>query len=198
MFIEIDGEVKGSFTVTNTYREGFKKVLIDFQEQMKTYLISGDNDSERAFLEPIFKQNGAVLFGQSPQDKLEFIKKLQAEGIFTGMIGDGLNDAGALQQSDIGIVISENINNFTPASDAILHASKFSSLPKMADYAKKSVNLVYAAYGLALIYNVIGLSFAVQGILSPIIAAILMPASSITIAIFGVVSSSWVARRMKL
>jgi Cu+-exporting ATPase len=198
VFIEIDGKVKGHFTVSNTYREGFKNVLDNFQEKMKTYLISGDNDSERAFLEPMFKKNGAVLFRQSPQEKLEFVKKLQSEGTFTGMIGDGLNDAGALQQSDVGIVISENINNFTPASDAILHASKFASLPKMANYARRSVNLVYAAYGLALIYNVIGLSYAVQGVLSPIVAAILMPASSITIAIFGVVSSSWMARRMKL
>ncbi|MCB0653425.1 MAG: heavy metal translocating P-type ATPase metal-binding domain-containing protein [Saprospiraceae bacterium] len=198
VYVEIDGKIKGHFTISNTYREGFKNVLLSFQEKMKTYLISGDNDSERIFLEPLFNQNGAVLFRQSPQEKLEFIKKLQSEGTFTGMIGDGLNDAGALQQSDIGIVISENINNFTPASDAILHASKFASLPKMTEYARKSVQLVYAAYGLALIYNVIGLTFAVQGVLSPIVAAILMPASSITIAVFGVVSSSLVARRMRL
>jgi Cu+-exporting ATPase len=198
VYLEIDGTTKGHFTISNTYREGFKNVLLAFQERMKTYLISGDNDTERAFLEPLFNKNGAVLFRQNPQDKLEFIKKLQSEGNFTAMIGDGLNDAGALQQSDIGIVISENINNFTPASDAILHASKFASLPKMTEYTRKSVKLVYVAYGLALIYNVIGLSFAVQGLLSPIIAAILMPASSITIAVFGVVSSSLVARRIKL
>ncbi|KAA3634360.1 MAG: HAD family hydrolase [Bacteroidetes bacterium] len=198
VYVEIDGHVKGHFTISNTYRDGFKNVLNSFQQRMRTFLISGDNDNERTFLEPLFKQNGAVLFRQSPQEKLEFIKKLQSEGTFTGMIGDGLNDAGALQQSDIGIVISENINNFTPASDAILHASKFASLPKMADYANRSVKLVYAAYGLALIYNVIGLSYAVQGVLSPIVAAILMPASSITIAVFGVVSSSWMAKRMKL
>ena len=114
------------------------------------------------------------------------------------MLGDGLNDAGALMQSDVGIVISENINNFTPASDAILSADKFDQLPTMVAYVNRSIRLVYYAYALATIYNIIGLSFAVQGLLSPVVAAVLMPLSSISIALFGVLSSSWLAKRMGL
>ena len=102
------------------------------------------------------------------------------------MLGDGLNDAGALQQADVGIVIAEDTNNFTPACDAILDAQQFRMLPDFIRYAQSSLKVVYGAYGLAFIYNVIGLSFAVQGTLSPVIAAILMPLSSVTIVAFGV------------
>jgi Cu+-exporting ATPase len=137
-------------------------------------------------------------FQQSPNDKLQFIKNLQQQDEHVLMIGDGLNDAGALRQSDVGIVVTENTSNFTPASDAILGSSRFQDLPLFIRFTRGSIRLVYGAYFLALIYNVIGLSFAVQGTLSPVIAAILMPSSSVTIVLFGVLSSSLLARRMGL
>lgn len=112
------------------------------------------------------------------------------------MIGDGLNDAGALQQSDVGLVIAENTNNFTPASDAILDAKHFANIPALLSYSRTSNRLVMYAYVLAIFYNIIGLSFAVQGLLSPVVAAILMPLSSITIVTFGVISSRLAGRRL--
>ena len=114
------------------------------------------------------------------------------------MLGDGLNDAGALKQSDAGIVIAEDTNNFTPACDAILQADQFPRLPRFIEFARRSIRLVFWAYGFAFIYNVIGLSFAVQGALSPIVAAILMSLSSISIVLFGMLASNWTARRMGL
>ena len=110
------------------------------------------------------------------------------------MVGDGLNDAGALRQSNVGIVIAENTNNFTPACDAVLDAENFADLPQFADFSQRGIQVVFGAYFLAFIYNVIGLSFAVQGLLSPVIAAILMPLSSITIIVFGVGMSSLLFR----
>jgi Cu+-exporting ATPase len=112
------------------------------------------------------------------------------------MIGDGLNDAGALQQSDVGLVITENLNNFSPSCDAILAADQLPKLPAFLQLARTAKRIVLAAYGLALIYNVIGLSFAVQGLLSPVIAAILMPLSSVTIVLFGMGMSGWLGRRV--
>ena len=184
-FIKINGQQKGIFTSKNSYRKGIAYLLKKWHGQYKLFLLSGDNDGERPFLEKWFFKNH-LFFQQSPKDKLTFIKNNQQAGAKVMMLGDGLNDAGALQQANVGIVIAEDTNNFTPACDAILDAKQFRYLPEFIQYAQQSLKVVYAAYGLAFIYNVIGLSFAVQGTLSPVIAAILMPLSSVTIVAFGV------------
>ncbi len=114
------------------------------------------------------------------------------------MIGDGLNDAGALRQSDLGIVVAEDTNNFTPACDAIIHGEAFNQLPKFVSLARSGVRIVHWSYAVALTYNIIGLSVAVTGQLSPLIAAILMPVSSISIVLFGVGMGNLKARRLKM
>jgi len=100
------------------------------------------------------------------------------------MVGDGLNDAGALLKSDMGIAVTEDTSYFTPASDAILDATMLVKLPKFIQFCRHAVNIIHRSFGIALLYNLIGLFFAIQGGLSPVIAAILMPVSSITIIIF--------------
>ena len=184
-FVKINGQQKGIFTSKNSYRKGIAYLLKRWKGEYKLFLLSGDNDGEKPFLLNWFFKNH-LFFEQSPKDKLNFIKTNQQTGAKVMMLGDGLNDAGALQQADVGIVIAEDTNNFTPACDAILDARQFRFLPDYIRYAQQSLKIVYAAYGLAFIYNVIGLSFAVQGTLSPVIAAILMPLSSVTIVAFGV------------
>lgn len=114
------------------------------------------------------------------------------------MLGDGLNDAGALMQSNVGIAVSEHSAQFSPASDAILDGSKVGLLDKFIAYAKAGKKIVLASFILSILYNIVGLSFAVQGTLSPIIAAILMPASSISIVLFVTILSSFVARKKGL
>ncbi|MCP3931333.1 MAG: HAD-IC family P-type ATPase [Bacteroidetes bacterium] len=198
VFIKIGNTVKGSFHIRHTYRQGLEELMIDFQKKYKLALLSGDNDRERRFLRPFFPSDNSLHFNQSPRDKLNFIKNIQNKEETVLMLGDGLNDAGALQQSDVGIVVTENINNFTPACDAILSAEQLHRLPLFMQFANKSRRLVYYAYLFALTYNVIGLSFAVQGALSPIIAAILMPLSSISIVIFGMLSSNFLGYTMGL
>jgi len=135
-------------------------------------------------------------FNRSPQDKLEFVKKLQRHGQHVLMLGDGLNDAGALRQSDLGIVVAENTNNFTPACDAIIHADEFARLPQFVRLAREGVKIVNRSYIVALSYNAIGLSFAVTGALSPLSAAILMPISSVSVLLFGIGRNNWAASRI--
>ena len=121
---------------------------------------------------------------------------MQAKGRNVMMIGDGLNDAGALMQSNVGIVISEDSNNFTPACDAILGAKAFPSLLSYLTFLKKARWIIIGAFVLAFLYNVLGLYFAVRGELSPVVAAILMPISSITVMVYGLLSSTLVFRKM--
>ena len=209
VFIAVNGVVKGCFEVRSRYRDGLMSVLNFFRQtkpatwfgkKEKDYthvwLLSGDQDREATVLAPFFPERDTMLFDRSPQDKLEFVKKLQRHGQQVMMLGDGLNDAGALRQSNLGVVVAEDTNNFTPACDAILHADEFERLPKYVQLARAGVKVVKYSYGVALVYNIIGLSYAVTGNLSPLVAAILMPASSISIVLFGVVMSNWAAQRV--
>jgi cation transport ATPase len=196
VFVKINGQIRGYFQIKSSYREGFG-ALLDYckSNRKEAFLLSGDNDRERVFLSEFFKPNN-LLFRQTPLEKLNFVKKTQQNTHKVLMIGDGLNDAGALQQSDVGIVISENTNNFSPACDAILAATRFADLPKFLALAKAGSRIVGRAYLIALCYNIVGLSYAVTGNLQPVIAAILMPVSSVTIVLFGVLSGNLAAKRL--
>ena len=131
-------------------------------------------------------QTTTIHFKQKPQDKLNFINNEQRKGNHVLMIGDGLNDAGALRQSNVGIAISEDIKVFSPACDAILDASKFEQLADFLKFSKTSLNIVKASFILSLVYNFIGIGWAVTGELSPVLAAIFMPLSSISVVLFAV------------
>lgn len=199
VFVEIDGCLRGRFEVKSLYREGLSGVLEFFRGQKaKTWLLTGDNDRDAHALQNHFDTNAAMLFQQSPQDKLNFVRNLQQEKAKVLMLGDGLNDAGALRQSNVGIVVAENTNNFTPACDAILHAGEFSRLPTFLQLARWGITTVNVSYLFAAGYNAVGLSFAVSGTLSPVVAAILMPLSSITIVLIGFGMSHWKAWRLRL
>lgn len=143
----------------------------------------------------LFGSTSQLHFNQKPDDKLQFIQRLQEQGRTVLMVGDGLNDAGALIKSDVGIAVSDNINNFSPACDGILDGSQLSKLPQFVRLAQAGRNIVIQSFIISVVYNIIGLSFALTGTLSPVIAAILMPASSISIVLFTTISSRIAALR---
>ena len=192
VFISFNGKVKGYYLFKNEYRPSIE-VLIGKLRQRSYILsvLSGDNNSETGNLRKIFSKEEELLFQQTPIDKLEYIKNLQARGKKVLMIGDGLNDAGALLQSDVGISISDDINNFSPASDGIIDSSRFYAISSLLQYSKAAIWIIKCSFIFSLIYNFIGLYYAVQGTLSPVIAAILMPISTISLVLFAVIISSY-------
>ncbi len=197
--VMMNGVHMGRFNVSNQYRDGVKQLVNDLlKEKFALSLLSGDNDSEKENLKKIFGKDALLLFAQSPQQKLDFVKKLQEEKRNVLMLGDGLNDAGALMQSNTGIAISDNTAQFSPACDAILDGANVKQLAKFIAYAKSGKKIVTISFILSILYNIVGLSFAVQGILSPMIAAILMPASSISIVLLVTILSSVSARKKGL
>lgn len=186
--ISINGIYKGHYIFRNQYRKDLKEIISSLKNY-KISLLSGDNDSEKLSLEKIFSTDTVIKFNQSPQDKLDYIKNLQDKGHNVLMLGDGLNDAGALKQSNVGVAISDDINSFTPSSDAILDGNNFAYLPLYLKLSKKALAIVSICFIISFCYNIIGLSFAVSNRLSPLVAAILMPVSSISVVLLTTVVS---------
>ncbi|MGK0316616.1 MAG: Cu+-exporting ATPase [Saprospiraceae bacterium] len=184
VFIEIDGIYLGYYKFKHAFREGVENLMDNLSQRYKIAVLSGDTDQESDRIKSLLSQDAKVYFNQSPKDKLNKIKSLQDEGQKVMMIGDGLNDAGALKQANVGLVISDESNNFSPACDGIMDASKFSNLYDQLAYLNVAKYIIYGAFALAFMYNSIGLYFAMSGQLSPVIAAILMPLSSITVIIY--------------
>lgn len=186
VWLEIDGTIKGCITVSNPLKKEVGLMIEALQKESKIHLLSGDHDYQKElFVEDLGIPENHCHFRQSPHQKLQYIERLQERQRTTLMVGDGLNDAGAFQQSDISAVVSKNLNNFTPSSDIILVDKSLSFLPQLMHQSRAMKKVIAVMYGLSLLYNGVGLYFAVQGLLSPIVAAILMPISSLSIVIVG-------------
>lgn len=198
VYIQIDGRYAGYFSFRQSWRKGLKELFTELGSKLNMHLLSGDQDSEREFLLPAFPWENQMHFSQSPQDKLDYIQNLQENKHKVMMLGDGLNDAGALKQSELGIAVTDNINNFSPGCDAILDGASFQKLPNFIQQAKDAVKVIHISFTISLIYNVVGLFFAVQGSLSPLFAAILMPLSTVTIISFTSIATHLFARKNKL
>ena len=196
--LNIGGVYYGKYIFNNQYREGLALLFNDLSKLYQIKVLSGDNEGERDTLENLLPKGTELIFNQKPEQKLAFIKSLQEKGNNVMMVGDGLNDAGALAQSNVGISISENVNVFSPACDAILDASVFQQLDYFLKLSKKAMTTIKMSFTLSLLYNVVGLSFAITGNLLPLVAAIIMPLSTVTIVSFVTVMSNFYARSLSV
>ena len=195
--VEIDGVYKGSYIFNNQYRQGLETLFDTLSKRYDLVVLSGDNDGERKILEKMLPKTTTLVFNQKPEEKLTYIEELQKQGKNVMMVGDGLNDAGALAQSNIGIAISENVNVFSPACDGILDATQFQKIAFFMKFSKNAMKTIYMSFGLSLLYNVVGLSYAISGNLLPIVAAIIMPLSTITIVSFVTIMSNIYSKTSK-
>ncbi|MEM1135742.1 MAG: heavy metal translocating P-type ATPase metal-binding domain-containing protein [Bacteroidota bacterium] len=196
VYFSENNQVIGYFEFGNLYRKGFERVMDDLGKTYELHLLSGDNASEQQNLAKYFGNMAHMHFNQSPQDKLNYVKRLQQKGKKVLMIGDGLNDAGALRQSNAGISISDDIYHFSPSCDAIMDANVFSRLSRVIAFTKSAYFVVLLGFIFSFSYNLAGLSFAVSGYLTPLISAILMPLSSATVVIFATAATYFRSRRI--
>lgn len=194
VYVEVNGTVRGYFQIKTSLRENIQNMLARWGNKVVA-LVSGDNESDGDRMRRLFGSSAKLLFNQSPHDKLEFIGNLQQQGKKVMMLGDGLNDAGALKQADVGVAVTDDTGVFTPSCDGVLQGNKLASLDKFLHLAKSAVRIVKSGFVLSFLYNSIALGFAVTGHLTPLIAAILMPLSSMSVVVFTTVSVNWAAAR---
>jgi Cu+-exporting ATPase len=180
----------------NSLRPEVAQLLSQLGDRFELALLSGDNEREAARFQKLFGDRAILRFNQSPADKLNFIRELQQRGKTVMMVGDGLNDAGALKQAEVGVAVVEQIGVFSPASDVILDAAELPRLAKVLEFSRHSARVVRAGFIISALYNLIGVSIAAAGLLSPIVCAILMPLSSATVVIFACGATAWLGRKL--
>ena len=199
VYIAINGVYKGMFKMNHQYRKGIGEMIQALREKgYQIHMLSGDHSNEKENLQKILGTDVPLLFEQSPEDKLNYIQLLQSQGKKVMMVGDGLNDAGALQKSDVGIAVTDQTHLFTPASDVILEGDQVSHLNQLLLFAKKAKRIIVSIFILSIMYNIIGMFFATRAQLSPMVAAILMPISSISIVALSALLSYIFSRSLPL
>lgn len=183
-------EYRGYYALTMDYRKGIFEMLMDLKAKFKTHMLSGDNSNQEKVLAPYFDR---LSFDQKPKGKLDYLQNQTSKAM---MIGDGLNDAGALKSAMVGIAVTENIHQFSPACDGILSSSKLNTLPEILTFTKRTKPIIFSAFGLSLAYNCIGMYFAMTGQLTPLISAVLMPISSVTVVGLVTLAVVWTGRKL--
>ena len=194
--ISINDKYRGSYHIKQQFRSNLENLFKNTAVEHLS-IVSGDGTQDKKTIQKFGGKNVIYRFRQNPFDKIKYIESLQAKGAKVLMMGDGLNDAGALIKSDAGIAVRNDTYMFTPKCDAILEGKRVTALGALHRGMQKSIRLVYISFGFSLAYNTIGIGIAVTGGLSPIIAAILMPLSSVSVIAFASLSTSILHKQLK-
>jgi Cu+-exporting ATPase len=178
-----DQMLLGLFAVRDALKPNAANVIEQLQQQgLKTYLLTGDNALTAA---SIAKQVGIAaenVFAEvRPEQKAEFVKKLQARGEHVAFVGDGINDAPALTQADLGIAVSRASDVAREAADIILLKSEIEAVPEALGLARATLLTIKQNLFWAFFYNALGVPLAAMGFISPIFCAAAMGISDLIV-----------------
>jgi P-type Cu+ transporter len=174
-----DGEVKAILTVADTIKPTSKEAVKGLRELgLRPVLLTGDN---RATAETVATEVGIdeVIAEVLPAEKADVVKRLQAEDRVVAMVGDGVNDAPALAQADLGLAIGTGTDVAIEASDLTLVSGDLRAASDAIRLARRTLKTIKGNLFWAFAYNVAALPLAATGYLNPLVAAAAMAASSV-------------------
>mgnify|MGYP001627260872 FL=1 len=186
--IAIDGELRARVYLRSAIRKGVSALVETLRNGNDVRLVSGDSERDRSLFTGVF-HNDEMTFNAMPDDKVRAINGHQVGGRRTVMIGDGLNDGPALGAADVAIAVTDDTATIVPACDVIMRANAVTALPALLAVAKATRRTVWVNFIVSMVYNAVGLTLAVMGLLSPLVVAILMPVSSLTVIAISVVGA---------
>ncbi len=193
MIMTLDNNIAGLIAVADTIKETSKKAIRMLKEMgLRTIMITGDNQRTA---QAVAKQIGIdeVLSEVLPEDKAKEIKKLQENNQKVGMVGDGINDAPALAQSDLGIAMGAGTDIAIETGDIVLIKNNLQDVVRAIKLSKATMNKIKQNMFWALFYNSIGIPIAALGLLRAEFAGLAMALSSVS-----VVTNSLLLKRRKI
>lgn len=189
----VNDEHLGSFSLEHAVRPGVHTMIDDLSKNLAVHLLTGDSSPLSPELSDVFASCD-VIQGASPAQKVDHVVRLQSIDKRVLMVGDGLNDLAALSAANVSVAVSNSTAKIVPACDIVLDAEHLGNIPSMLAYAKKQKAVVATAFWFTMMYNVIGLSLSLTGQLTPVITAIMMPASSLFVVAISI-AGSWMTFR---
>lgn len=190
-----NGNLVAHYSIDWHFRADLDHLFEDWSLPRSLY--SGDKETSKSELKRWFPEAN-LHFEASPEQKLNALKEKREKGHFPMMVGDGLNDAGALKEAWLGVAVTEDVHAFTPACDVIMVGKSISELPKFYRFCKNTLNTVKFSFIFSLIYNAVWMTLAVRGELQPLVAALLMPISSITVFTINTIGIRYFARKEQI
>ncbi|MFY8033702.1 MAG: HAD-IC family P-type ATPase, partial [Flexibacteraceae bacterium] len=188
----------GTFEVQSKLSNGVQAMVQKLSTLFPLYLLTGDKQDGLADIAAITSSFTEVKAGLLPNDKKLFVAQLEQQNLPTMMVGDGINDAAAMQAATVGVAITSEKNSFTPASDVIMNNAELALLPQLHSFSLACRKNIINSFWLSVVYNIIGLSVAISGTLSPVFAAIFMPVSSMSVVAFSTWATSLSAKKRGL
>jgi Cu+-exporting ATPase len=178
-----DRALLGLIALQDTLKPGAAGVIQRLQQSgLKTFLITGDNALTAA---SVAQQAGipqANVFAEvRPEHKADLVKKLQSQGERIAFVGDGINDAPALEQADLGIAVSRASDIAREAADIILLKSEIEAIPESLGLARATLRTIKQNLFWAFFYNALGIPLAALGFMSPILCAAAMGLSDLVV-----------------